>query len=1004
MTSLRTNAASLEPEIRRIGRQIFERAEAAGPSIFSIEYWQQAAMNQLTRDEALKLRLFRFVEVLPSLQSNEAVARHLIEYLGGDDDDPYNPPEPLHLAVAFDRPDSMYASLVASAARFGCATGAKQFIAGDTPQQAIRSVKRLRRGGNTFTLDVLGETIIADRIARHHHQLYLDLIKHVSRDATRWPDIAMIDIAPWGRIPKVNISIKLSAIVVSFDPIDPKGTSDAVLERLRPVFRAARDADAFVNVDMEHYAVKDLTLDIFQRVLTEPEFRDWADCGIVIQCYMPEGDRDLADLVTWARKRDTPISVRLVKGAYWDSETAMAARNGWQSPLYTEKWESDAAFERVGRVILENSTVIRPAFASHNVRTIAAMLAMEDAMGLPPRTLELQMLTGMGEPLRRALTQMKQRVRVYAPFGDMLTGMAYLTRRLIENTANESFLRQSFGGDTPVDQLLRKPGPSMQTAQSSQPTKFLHASQTNTAAKMFAPEPEINFADPAARGAMLDALTRIRATFSDKHAPVVNNESPKVAEWRPSRNPSSPAEVVGEYAICDAAVVDLAAAAARQAAAAWAAHNVNARAEFLDRAADALHTERYDLMALVCFETGKTWREAAADYLDTVDAFRYYAAEARRQSAANGDGLRARGVVGAIAPYSFPLSLIGGMTAAALVAGNAVIMKPAVHSSICAARLCRILIDADLPAGVLNFVTGPGELTSRALVQHPDVDLIAFTGSRRVGELIRAQAQEQEQEQATGRGTAKIVITEAGGKHAIIVDDDANMDEAVQATIASAFGYAGQKCTACSRVVVLDAIYDAFLEKLKEAAESITPKQADDAAARVGPLIDESGLARYDAAIEQMRRAGRLVLAGGRTDADSGGYFARASIVTDLATDAESAQEAIMAPILNVLRADTFEHAVVLANAAPDSRVGGLYSRSPRHIAYAKERFAVATLHINRKMTLSRIDRQGIGPGTATPDFLARFCEPAAQAARTAASETTSKKKSRKGSPAEIAR
>ena len=154
MTPAKTNVTNLEPEIRRIGRQIFERAEAAAPSVFSIEYWQQAAMNQLTRDEELKLRLFRFVEVLPSLQSNEAVARHLIEYLGGDERDPYNPPEPLHLAVAFDRPDSIYASLVASAARFGCATGAKQFIAGDTPQQAIRSVKRLRRGGNTFSMTI----------------------------------------------------------------------------------------------------------------------------------------------------------------------------------------------------------------------------------------------------------------------------------------------------------------------------------------------------------------------------------------------------------------------------------------------------------------------------------------------------------------------------------------------------------------------------------------------------------------------------------------------------------------------------------------------------------------------------------------------------------------------------------------------------------------------------------------------------------------------------------
>ena len=958
MTSARLSNRSLEPEIRRIGRHIFELAEAAGPSPLSVEYWQQKAMNWLTGNDELKLRLFRFVEVLPSLQSNAAIARHLSEYLGGADGDPYSPPDPLHLAVAFSRPDTMYASIVASAAKFGCGIGAKQFIAGDTPQQAIRTVKKLRAGGNTFTLDVLGETIIADRVARHHHQLYLDLIHHVSRDARSWPDIPMIDVAPWGALPKVNISIKLSAIVVAFDSVNPEGSSEAILERLRPLLRAARDNGAFVNVDMEHYAVKDLTLDIFRRVLTEPEFRDWPDCGIVIQCYMPEGDPDMAELIQWARRRETPITVRLVKGAYWDSETAMAERNGWPSPLYKEKWESDAAYERVGRLMLENCDIVRPAFASHNVRTISAVLATEAALGLPPRTLELQMLTGMGEPLRRALTRMKQRVRVYAPSGDMLTGMAYLTRRLIENTANESFLRQSFGGDTPVDELLRTPGLARKK---NGATRSTSAAIAVAGFDRFAREPEINLAEPQERKLLLDALRRVRAKFDERYAPIINNEPVEAKAWRPSRNPGSPNEVVGEVAECDTKTIDAAVAAARRAASAWAKTPNADRAAILDRAADALHDARFDLMAWTIFETGKTWRDAAAEYLATVDYLRHFAHEWRRMShrqrRTNGDDTIAefagapRGVCAVLAPFCFPTSSIAGMAAAALVSGNTVVVKPAPHCSVCAARLCRVLIDAGLPAGVLNFVTGADDAISDALVNHADVDVIAFAGSAAAGEAILRQTRNQ----------STHVVAEMGGGNAIVVDDDADIDNAVQATIAGAFGFSGQKYSACSRAIVLGNIYDAFLEKLREAADGIQPRQADDPAAIVGPLIDDNALDHYDAMIAEARRRGRLILPGGRCDSDSDGHFARPAIVADIAPDSPIARREIVAPILVVLKAKTFDEAIRIANDTPRPLVAGVYSRSPTHIAQAKRRLNVGTLYVNRKMTLRSVDRREIG-------------------------------------------
>lgn len=448
---------SLEAETRRIGKEIFDRAEDAAPPLFSIEHAQSQAMQWMTRHEGLKLRLFQFIERLPTLNSHEEIARCLKEQLGEDATQGENIPFPLKLAVGYRRNTSLHAHFSAWAAKFGCHLSARQFICGSTPEEAIASVQRMRRQGMTFTLDVLGETVESESVARELVQLYIRLIESMGAVSHSWPALPLIDEAPFGPIPKVNISIKLTGIVARLDPTDPSRTTETVLDRLRPIFRAAMKRGAFVNVDMEHYAVKDLTLAIFKRVLEEPEFRDWADCGIVIQAYLRDAEMDMRELISWARRRGTPLTVRLVKGAYWDAEFAAAKRENRPCPVHTEKHESDACFERVAGMMLENADIIRPAFASHNVRSIAAAMAMERALDLPPNTLELQMLTGMGDQLKRAVVAMRQRLRVYAPFGNLETGMAYLIRRLIENTANESFLRQSFGGDAPIDELLSNP-------------------------------------------------------------------------------------------------------------------------------------------------------------------------------------------------------------------------------------------------------------------------------------------------------------------------------------------------------------------------------------------------------------------------------------------------------------------------------------------------------------------------------------------------------------------
>jgi RHH-type proline utilization regulon transcriptional repressor/proline dehydrogenase/delta 1-pyrroline-5-carboxylate dehydrogenase len=394
--------------------------------------------------------LFRFVDVLPQLETPADVVRHLREYFNeAREHVPGWIPFALRLLPA--------SGLLAAFVRWSARRLARKFIAGSNIPEAVEAVGRLRERSLAFTVDLLGEATVTEAEAEKAQAEYLRLIEGLSAEVNAWPEQAQIDRDEHGPLPRVNVSVKLSALYSQFDAIDPEGTSRAVRERLRPLLRAARQHRAFVNFDMEQYSSKDLTIEIFKEVLGEPEFRDWPDAGIAIQAYLRDVDADLPKLCEWAQRRGTPVWVRLVKGAYWDYETILAKQLGWPIPVWSRKWESDAAYERLTRFMIENRRWIRPAFGSHNVRSIAHALALAKTMKLPPGAIEVQMLYGMADPIKDALAATGQRVRVYVPYGELLPGMAYLVRRLLENTANESFLRAGFSEGVPPEVLLRNP-------------------------------------------------------------------------------------------------------------------------------------------------------------------------------------------------------------------------------------------------------------------------------------------------------------------------------------------------------------------------------------------------------------------------------------------------------------------------------------------------------------------------------------------------------------------
>jgi RHH-type proline utilization regulon transcriptional repressor/proline dehydrogenase/delta 1-pyrroline-5-carboxylate dehydrogenase len=998
---IQATETELEGLTRAYGREIFARLNGSGPVPFSPSWLDERLMEWSMGDEAVKLQLFRFVDVLPLLDSPASISRHLREYFG----EAKGLPRWLTLGLRWLPSRGLMGRLLSVAAHRSAERLARKFIAGSNLEEVLAAIARMRRRSLAFTVDLLGEATITEAEADAAQGEYLHLIDGLSHTINGWEPIDQIDRDEDGPLPRVNVSVKLSSLYSQFDPIDPEGTSRAVRGRLRPILRAARQRSAFVNVDMEQYAYKDLTLRTFREILDEDEFHDWPDVGIAIQAYLRDCEDDLLQLRNWARERGTPVWVRLVKGAYWDYETIIAEQFGWPCPVWAHKWETDANYERMTRFLLENRQWLRPAFGSHNVRSLAYALALADAMGLPPRSFELQMLYGMADPIKDALVSLGQRVRVYTPYGQLLPGMAYLVRRLLENTANESFLRASFTEHVPEEQLLMNPltknrGSRIEDRGSHANDHRSHAgngvgpilhppSSTLDSLSPLAIEPLTDFSREEARRQMADALRDVAGQFGKTYPVLINNQALSTPGTIDSLNPSHKRQVVGRCGSATKEQANQAVAAAVAAFPDWRDTSVEKRADYLFRAADVMRRRRFELAAWQVHECGKQWREADADVAESIDYCDFYSKEMvrlarpRHRDVAGEENAyfyEPRGVAVVIAPWNFPLAILTGMTTAALVTGNTVIMKPAEQSSVVGAKLMEIFQEIGLPPGVASFLPGIGEEIGPVLVNHPDVALIAFTGSRDVGLLINRQAAEM----STGQDHVKRVIAEMGGKNAIIIDDDADLDEAVHGVVWSAFGYQGQKCSACSRVIVPESLHDAFLHRLIEATKSLKITPAEDPGCAIGPVIDADAQRRILAAIERGKSEARLVYAGDVGALVDEGYFVGPHVFADVPPSSRLAQEEIFGPVLAVLKAKDLDEALRIANGTRYALTGGLYSRSPEHIARIKREFRVGNLYVNRKITGALVDRQpfggfkmsGIGSKAGGPDYLLQFVLP----------------------------
>jgi RHH-type proline utilization regulon transcriptional repressor/proline dehydrogenase/delta 1-pyrroline-5-carboxylate dehydrogenase len=866
---------------------------------------------------------------------------------------------------------------------------AEQFIVGATPGEAAAGLHKVWRSGSAFVVDLLGEKTVTEAEADRYAARVRELVESLLEATAAWAPDDHLERDDLGPLPRVSVSIKPTALASLYSPLTRDDGLAQARQRLLPILTMAAARRAQVWFDMEHYEVKDLTLQLFRDLCDEPALAD-LDAGIVIQTYLRDSFQDLSDLVAWAAGRagrgQRVISFRLVKGAYWDAENILARAEGWPTPVFLNKRETDANFERCTRLLHDHHGRVRAAFATHNLRSLAYAVESARERSVPDTGYELQMLYGMAEPVQAAIRRLGFRLRIYAPVGELVPGMSYLVRRLLENTSNESFVRARFVEGRELADLIAAPA----VAEIPGPAEPLARAPTDPADPfVYAPEPVAEWQKTEIRARFSAAVHEVgeRGLAIDVPA-VIAGHRVRTAATITSVDPARPGVVVATSASCGVAEADQAVEAAIAAGDAWRRTPAVERAAVLFRAAAWMRSRRADLAALEVYEAGKPWKEADTDVCEAIDFCEYYGREMIRLDRGgavqsppgelNTLRYQARGVGVVIAPWNFPLAIPTGMVTAALVTGNTVCFKPAEQTPAIAYRLVEALEAGGLPPGVLSFLPGLGEVVGAHLVEHPGVAFITFTGSKAVGLAINETAARPR----PGQRSVKRVVAEMGGKNALIVDADADLDTAVPAIVTSAFGFGGQKCSAASRLVVVESVLDDLLRRLVGATNQLRIGHPRDMAVQLGPLIDADAHERVRTYAALAAREG-TVFTPDRPVADDG-YFAAPTIVGGVPTTSRLAVDEIFGPVLTVFAVRDIDDAIDVANDTEYALTAGVLSRSPATIKRVSEALRAGNVYVNRSITGAIVGRQpfggfgmsGVGSKAGGPDYLMQFLEP----------------------------
>jgi len=853
---------------------------------------------------------------------------------------------------------------------------ADNFVLGRTIKEALARAAPYEARGYRFSYDMLGERAKTAADAERYFTRYLTAIAAIGAAKGPAPTADMRAL-----MSRPSVSVKLSAIHPRFEPGKEARLRRELLPRLVELAVAARRHGLGLTVDAEEQDRLDLTLGLFAAAFCAPALEGWPAFGLAVQAY---GKRAIP-VLTWLRRLaqhgGKPIAVRLVKGAYWDSEIKWAQERGIADyPVFTRKAHTDVSYLACMRLLLADRTAFFPQFATHNAHTIASV-----ATAAQGRAVEFQRLHGMGEALyAEVVGEAKLGVpcRVYAPVGPHEDLVAYLVRRLLENGANTSFVNRLADEAAPIEDIIRDPVASLAPAGAAvvrrlpRPPEIYLPERRNSAG--------LALSEPSVRGALAKevavALERFYAA-----APVVGG---RLVTGKDAVDlvfsPHDRHHRVGTVRTSDGAAIDLALAGACAAAAAWDRLGGPARAHVLDRAADLFERDRARLMAVMVREAGKTLENALGDVREAVDFLRYYAAQARhlfdaplRLKGPTGEtnllALRGRGPFACISPWNFPLAIFTGQVAAALAAGNPVLAKPAEQTPITAFLAVELLNEAGVPPGVLNLLPGAGAVGA-ALVKDPRVAGVVFTGSNATGWAIQRAL-------ADRRGGIVPFIAETGGLNAMIADSSALPEQVIRDVVRSAFDSAGQRCSAARLFFVQEDVAEGMSEMLVGAVEALDLGDPLDYATDVGPVIDTDAMETLNAHKERMRKeASELVNLALPEACRAGTYVTPAVYELDRAG---VLTEEVFGPILHVVRfqAGHLDRVVDAINASGYGLTLGVHSRMASVADFVAERARVGNLYVNRNQIGAVVGVQpfggeglsGTGPKAGGPNYLSRF-------------------------------
>jgi RHH-type proline utilization regulon transcriptional repressor/proline dehydrogenase/delta 1-pyrroline-5-carboxylate dehydrogenase len=846
----------------------------------------------------------------------------------------------------------------------------KQFVLGRTIEEALGIARAQEAEGYRFSYDMLGEAAFTMEDAERYLASYRHALQALG-ETTRGSDI----------FARASISVKLSALHPRYEEKQEDRVMAELLPKVADLCLLARSLDVGLTIDAEEVNRLDLSLELFGRLAHDERLKGWNGLGLAVQAYSKRARPVLEWLAALAGDSGRVLPVRLVKGAYWDTEVKRAQEQGLAAyPLFTRKVSTDVSYLACARTLLGRRDVFYPQFATHNAHSLAAISVMAG----DDRRFEFQRLHGMGQALYEQVVgknRMNQPCRIYAPVGSHEDLLAYLVRRLLENGANTSFVNRLADDEAPIADIIADPVAEVAKLQSVPHPRIplprdIFSGRKNSAGHALW--------DDNTRTDLLQAMQKeLKAGFAA--TPLVGGRPAGDGPTHAIASPHDRRVPVGEVREADDIAIAAAMVKAARTQPSWDEQGGEGRAAILERAADLYEANLARLMALLVREAGKSLDNAVADLREAVDFLRYYAARARADFAGplalpgptgerNELTLHGRGVFAAIAPWNFPVAIFTGQVAAALAAGNAVVAKPAEQTPLVAFEAVKLLHQAGVPGNVLAFLPGDGARIGKTLLAHPALAGVAFTGSNETAALINRAL-------AARAGALPALIAETGGMNAMIVDSSALPEQAVRDVLASAFDSAGQRCSAARILFVQDDVAQRVITMLKGAMAELTVGDPMDYRTDVGPVIDEEARASLDQHKARMAREGKLICDVPLAAACAAGTFV-APAAYELSSLAPLTRE-VFGPVLHVLRfaGDRIAEVCAALNATGYGLTLGLHTRIETTAAEVRRLARVGNLYVNRNQIGAVVGAQpfggeglsGTGPKAGGPHYLHRF-------------------------------